>query len=231
MTESRPHYLGHRQRLKQRFQDDPAQLADYEILEMILGYALPRRDTKPVAKALLDRFGSLKSLFAAKPHEIRAVQGVGPGIELFWGLWREFWARLSQGELKERKVLDSPGAVAAMARARLGFSQTESFWVALVDNKNRLLSFSRVAQGTVDQVAVHSREILSLALECKASGLILVHNHPGGDPTPSHQDRELTDRVKKAGAELGIRVLDHVIVAEESSFSFASGKTEWAGLG
>jgi len=222
MTESGPHYLGHRQRLKQRFKANPTQLADYEILEMLLGYALPRRDTKPVAKALLARFGSLKSVFAAKPHELRDVQGVGPGIELFWDLWREFWARLSQGELKERKVLDSPGAVASMARARLGFSQTESFWVALVDNKNRLLSFSKVAQGTVDQVAVHSREILSLALECRASGVILVHNHPGGDPAPSHQDRELTERVQKAGSELGIRVLDHVIVAEESSFSFQS---------
>lgn len=220
MTEHSPHYLGHRQRLKQRFQDDSTLLADYEILELLLGYALPRRDTKPVAKALLQRFGNLKGIFAARPHELRDVQGVGPGIELFWSLWREFWARLSQGELQERQVLDSPRAVADMARARLGFAQTESFWVALVDNKNRLLAFVNVAQGTVDQVAVHSREILSRALECKASGLILVHNHPGGDPSPSPQDRALTSRVEQAATELGIRVLDHVIVAEEQTFSF-----------
>jgi len=220
MNEHSPHYLGHRQRLKQRFQDDSTQLADYEILELLLGYALPRRDTKPVAKALLQKFGSLKGVFAAKPHEIRAVQGVGSGIELFWHVWREFWARLNQDELQQRQVLDSPRAVVAMAQARLGFSQTESFWVALVDNKNRLLSFTKAAQGTVDQVSVHSREVLALALECRASGLILVHNHPGGDPNPSSQDRELTSRLVKAGSELGIRVLDHVIVAEEKAFSF-----------
>lgn len=216
----KPHYLGHRQRLKDRFLKDPGLLDDYEVLELLLGYALPRKDTKPLAKALLDRFGSLRGVFGAKPHELREVQGFGPGLTTFWTLWQEFWARLSQDALPERSRIDSPLALVEVAKARLGRDARESFWTALVDNKNRLLSFSRTAQGTVDQSAIYPREIISLALEHKASGLILVHNHPGGDPAPSRQDREVTREIQKSASSLGIRVLDHIIVADDSWYSF-----------
>ncbi|MCF8103958.1 MAG: DNA repair protein RadC [Desulfohalobiaceae bacterium] len=216
----RPHYHGHRQRLRDRFLTDSRQLADYEILELLLAYALPRRDTKPLAKELLETFGSLAGVFAAKPHELRAIAGFGPGLETFWMLWQEFWARLNAGKVPQRKSIKSPREMIEAARARLGRDSLESFWVALVDNKNRLLSFTRGAQGTVDQSTVYPREILSLALEHKASGLILVHNHPGGDPSPSAQDKEVTREIQKSATGLGIRVLDHIIVSEDSWYSF-----------
>ncbi len=216
----KPHYLGHRQRLKDRFLQDPGLLENYELLELLLGYALPRKDTKPLAKALLDRFGSLGGVFGAKPHELREIEGFGPGLETFWRVWQEFWARLCRDSLPERTRINSPLDIVETARARLGRDSRESFWAALVDNKNRLLSFNKAAQGTVDQSAVYPREIIGLALEHKASGLILVHNHPGGDPAPSLQDREVTREIRKSAAGLGIRVLDHIIVAEDSWYSF-----------
>lgn len=214
------HYLGHRRRLKGRFLKEPGLLEDYELLELLLGYALPRKDTKPLAKALLEHFGSLKGIFMAKPHELRQIQGFGSGLETFWRVWQEFWARLCEDSLRQRETISSPLELVEVARARLGREATESFWTALLDNKNRLLSFTRTAQGTVDQSAIYPREILGLALEHKASGLILVHNHPGGDPAPSRQDREVTREIQKSATGLGIRVLDHIIVAEVSWYSF-----------
>jgi DNA repair protein RadC len=215
-----PHYLGHRKRLKERFFKAPEDIADYEILELLLGYALPRKDTKPLAKELLSHFGSLKGVLTAKAHELRSIQGVGHGLEIFWTLWQEFWARLEQDRLRQKDVVDSPGVVAAMARTRIGYASKESFWIALVDNKNRLILFSRVGLGTVDQASVFPREIFQIALTHDASGIILVHNHPGGDPRPSSHDIELTKRIQNTASDMGLRVLDHVIVAEDEYYSF-----------
>lgn len=195
-------------------------MADYELLELLLGYALPRRDTKPLAKELLQRFGSLKGVFTARAEELREIEGFGPGLELFWGVWQEFGARLQEAPLRTRETLCTPEAVADMACSRLGHEPVESFWAAMVDNKNRLISFVQVSQGTVDQAAVYSREVLALALKWQASGIILVHNHPGGDPTPSMQDKDLTYRVQKAAQEVGLRILDHLVVAEDRYYSF-----------
>lgn len=215
-----PHYIGHRRRLKEKFKENSNLLADYEILELLLGYALPRKDTKPLAKELLQNFGSLKGVFHAQKHELRKVTGLGPGLELFWMLLYEFWSRLGQEELPKKQVLNSPLAVLETVRRRIGFAGKESFWLALVDNKNRLLDLTCVSQGTVDQACIYPREIFKPALEVEASGTILVHNHPGGDPRPSIQDKEMTKRLQKTGLELGVRVLDHVIVAEDSYYSF-----------
>jgi DNA repair protein RadC len=215
-----PHYIGHRKRLKERFRRSSDQVEDYELLELLLGYGLPRRDTKPLAKELLSRFGSLKGVLTARPQELRQVPQFGAGLELFWLVWREFWARTAEQPARKRQVLSGPDAVAEAARARIGYQERESFWLALVDNKNRLIAFAMLGTGTVDQTAVYPREVFTLALEHRASGLILVHNHPGGDPAPSAHDLELTRRLQQAGAELGIRVLDHIIVAEDSHCSF-----------
>lgn len=215
-----PHYLGHRKRLKERFTHNPDQLADYEILELLLGYGLPRKDTKPLAKELLNRFGTIKGILMAKPHELRDVKGFGPGLELFWSIWGEFWSRTLESSLPEKLVLSNPQPVVDVAISRLGNKEKEEFWVALVDNKNRLLTFKQAFAGTVDQTAVYPREILSLALENNASGVILVHNHPGGDPAPSAQDKSLTAKLEKLSSELGVRLLDHIIVAEEKYLSF-----------
>ncbi|MFO7717818.1 MAG: RadC family protein [Thermodesulfobacteriota bacterium] len=218
----KPQYLGHRRRLKSRFESAPESLPDYEILELLLGYALPQRDTKPIAKRLLERFGTLSSTLTASREALMEVEGVGPGIVLFLNLLQETRARQEEGALLEREILSSPERVARLARERFGRLAREEFWVALVDNKNRLCDFTRVFTGTVDQTAVYPREVLRLALTKQASGVILVHNHPGGDPTPSPQDKDLTHRLRHAAQELGVRILDHVIVSEASFFSFQS---------
>jgi DNA repair protein RadC len=215
-----PHFLGHRKRLKDRLAKEPTLLQDYEVLELMLGYAIPRRDTKPLAKELLNRFETLSGVLSARDEELGQVPGFGKGLATYWVLLREFWARFHTGPLRRREVLDGPEKVAQLARSRIGRSEIEEFWLALVDNKNRLIGFERVSTGTVDQTPVYAREILHLALRHRASGVILVHNHPGGDPAPSSQDIALTERLRSTAAELGLRVLDHLVVAENEFFSF-----------
>jgi len=222
IKESHPHYHGHRKRLKDRLAENPRGLAEYEVLELLLSYANPRRDNKPLAKALLARFGSLRGVFSARIAELKAVEGFGEGYARFWQLWREFWARINEDPVRERVALSSPDIVARMAMARLGSLEDEEFWVALVDNKNRLVGWEQVSRGTVDQTAVYPREVLALALLRKASGMILVHNHPGSDPKPSRQDVELTKRIVTAAREVEVRILDHLVVTEKSYFSFQS---------
>lgn len=220
----RPHYLGHRSRLKDRLRQDSRALADYEILELLLGYANPRRDNKPLAKALLARFGSLRGVYQAREAELAAVDGVGEGLTAFWTLWREFLARLGEQDVRERVLVDDAGVVADLARERLGNLATEEFWALLLDGANRVLGWERVSRGTVDQTPVYPREILALALSRQAAGVIMVHNHPGGDPKPSDKDQEITRQVSLAAHGLGVRVLDHVIVAGKQYFSFKKAR-------
>jgi DNA repair protein RadC len=217
-----PHYLGHRRRLKDRLVENPQALADYEVLELILGYVNVRRDNKPLAKELLQRFGSLRGALTARLEELRDVPGFGPGAEEFLTLWHEAWARFHEQPVRDRAVLNTPDIVAEMARARIGSREREEFWMALVDNKNRLIGWEQVSKGTVDQAAVYPREVLSVALRHKASGMILVHNHPGADPRPSVQDVDFTRRIKSAAREVDIRVLDHLVVTENRYYSFQS---------
>jgi DNA repair protein RadC len=222
--ENRPHYLGHRSRLKERLRQDSRSLADYEILELLLGYANPRRDNKPLAKELLSRFGTLRGVYQARPSDLSSVEGVGDGLETFWTLWREFLARLGEQDVADRVLVDDPKVVAKLARERLGNITGEEFWVLLLDTANKVLCWERVSKGTVDQVPVYPREILALALSRQASGVIMVHNHPGGDPKPSAQDQEITRQVKLAAHGLGVKVLDHVIIAGKEYFSFKKAR-------
>jgi len=215
-----PHYLGHRQRLRERLLAEPKALADYELLELLLGQVLPRRDTKPLAKALVARFGTLRGVLTARTEALLEVEGFGESLAGHWALLAEMFARLGEAPVRERQVFSGPEVVAEAARARIGHLQVEEFWVALVDNKNRLMAWERVGRGTVDETPVYPREVLSLALKHQASGLIMAHNHPGGDPAPSIQDRELTRRIAASARELGLRVLDHLIVADKGHFSF-----------
>jgi DNA repair protein RadC len=215
-----PHYHGHRLRLKERLRTEPGALADYEVLELLLSYARPRCDTKPTAKALLARFGGLSGVLRAGEEDLLDVEGLGEAQTLFLQLIREFLARMEEEPVRRREVLSSPNKVADLARARFGSSRTEQMWVALVDNKNRLMSWKQISQGTVSEAPVYPREVLALALRSQAGGVILVHNHPGGDPSPSGQDMEITRRIARSGLELDVRVLDHIIITEDSFFSF-----------
>jgi DNA repair protein RadC len=211
----RPHYLGHRQRLRERLMRDARSMADYEVLELLLAHAVPRRDTKPLAKALLERFGTLRGVLRARTRDLMAVDGFGPGLAAFWTLWNEVRARVEEAPVAERTVLGSPAEVADWGIARLGGKAREEVWAALVDNQNRLVAWERIGQGTPDSASAPVREVLALALAHEASGLVLVHNHPGGDPRPSEGDLEYTRRVMRSARDLGVRLLDHLIVTED----------------
>lgn len=214
------HYLGHRKRLKERLAQDPCNLADYEVLELLLGYALPRRDTKPLAKSLLRQFGSLRGVCQARAEDVLGVDGAGPGVCAMLDVFRELQSRVMEAAVSVREVFSHPSTVADFAIQRLGHRRTEEFWVALVDNKNRLMHWQQVSSGTVDQTPVYPREILRLVLQHQASGLILVHNHPGGDSRPSVQDQELTRKLQRAASEMDVRLLDHIVVTENDYYSF-----------
>lgn len=213
---------GHRQRLRERLNRNPSDLADYELLELLLTYILPRKDTKPQAKALLQRFGSLADVLTLAPEKLTQVPGLSDAAMTFWTLWQECQIRRSSTPLARKDKFTSPEQVGEMVCARLGHLPKEEFWIILVDNQNRLIAFEPIASGTVDQTAAYPREILETALKQHASGLILVHNHPGGDPNPSHHDRKLTETIASLSKELGIRLLDHLIVTGNTFSSFRS---------
>lgn len=213
-----PH-AGHRARLRERLAREPLAVADYEVLELLLGYALPRRDTKPLAKELLRRFGSIRGAVDARPDELSQVPGFGPGLMAFWRVLRELLARRAAAPLRQREVLATPAAVARMARERLAGSPQEESWVALVDAQNRLIAWERLTRGGVSAVALQPRDVLEAALARKASGIILVHNHPGGDTQPSPPDQALTTGLQRLAPHLGLRFLDHVIVTDGDCYS------------
>jgi DNA repair protein RadC len=215
-----PDSSGHRSRLRHRLRHDPQSLLDHELLELLLTYALPRRDTKPMAKELLARFGSLRATLWADPHQVHLVPGLGEASATLWLLLQELWARMEAEPVGAREQFTSPGQVAGFLRARLAHRPKEEFWVLLLDTKNRFLHLSRLSQGTVDQTAAYPREVAELALRHHASAIIIAHNHPSGDPTPSTADRELTLRLHRVCTDLGIRLLDHIIMGNPNFFSF-----------
>lgn len=218
MNEKR-HYHGHRERLRERLDKTPDKLHDYEVLELLLGKVLLRQDTKPLAKELLSRFQSVKGVLDAKPAELRAVPGFGPLLENFWRLLRELMARYAESPMRQREFLSSPNAVAAMAKSRLAGHEHEETWIAYVDTQNRLLSWEQNSKGTVDNAAIFPRDILERAILLKASGFILVHNHPGGSVKPSGADLQVTEHIRRSAKTLGLRLLDHIIVTDEEYFS------------
>ncbi len=208
-----PHYTGHRKRLKEKFQYHPEALADYEVLELLLFYCIPRKDTKPIAKALLNKFSSLKRIFLARDFEIEEVKGAGKETCLFFKVLREFILRMEKEVLVSSQSLTSPKAVFKAVYPRLGCDSKESFWIALLNTKNRILSLEKISEGSVDRAAVYPREIFERALQKRASAIILIHNHPGGDPLPSKEDLLLTQKIAEIGGTLEIRILDHLIIA------------------
>ncbi|MBG0789405.1 MAG: DNA repair protein RadC [Desulfovibrionaceae bacterium] len=218
-----PHYTGHRRRLKDRLADAPRALADYEILELVLASVLPRRDTKPLAKALIERFGSLKGAVMARPDQLGDVPGIGPAVRAHWALLQELYARLGESGARRGMALSDPGDVARAAMARMGSKGIEEFWVLFMDTKNRVIEWRQVARGTVNATPVFPREIVAAALRLEAANIILAHNHPGGDPSPSKEDVLLTGMIKEAAAGLDIGVLDHVIVTDTDYYSFNEG--------
>jgi DNA repair protein RadC len=214
-----PHYHGHRERLRARFMEAGAQaLADYEMLELVLFRAVPRRDVKPLAKDLLQRFGSFAEVISA-PVERLKQEGLGEAAVIELKIVQAAAQRLARGEVKKRTALSSWTAVIDYVRAAQAFAEKEQFRILFLDKKNQVIADEVQQEGTVDHTPVYPREVVKRALELSATALILVHNHPSGDPTPSQADVEMTRQVAQVARTLGIQVLDHVIVGKDGHAS------------
>ena len=223
MAKDTPHYHGHRARLRRRILErGPDSLADYEMLEFLLFSARARGDTKPLAKALIDRFGDLAGVLSASPRELATVSGVGDAAVAVLKLVPEAARRLALAEASERPVIGSWDKLLAYCRITLGREKVEQFRLLFLDTKNRLIADEMQQRGTVDHTPVYPREVVKRALELGASALILVHNHPSGDPTPSRDDIEMTREVQAAAAKLGIAVHDHIVIGRTGHNSFKS---------
>ncbi len=216
-----PHYHGHRDRLRARFADAGGDaLADYELLELALFRSIPRRDVKPLAKDLIKRFGDLGRVCAASVDQLTGVKGVSEKTALDLRLMQAMAIRIAREQVTGRTVISSWSALLDYLRAALQHASTEEFRVLYLDKKNRLVSDEFQARGTVDHAPVYPREIVKQAIALDSSALILVHNHPSGDPTPSQADIEMTRRIKEAAKPFDIVVHDHIIVGRERTASF-----------
>ena len=221
--EAAPHYHGHRARLKARFADAGGDaLPDYEMLELVLFAALPRADVKPLAKRLIATFGDFAGVVSADRARLLAVEGVGEAAVHQLRLVEAAAQRLARGRVMGREVLSSWSALMAYCKTRMAHRATEEFRVLFLDKKNALIADEVQGRGTVDAVPVYVRELVKRALDLNASALIMVHNHPSGDPTPSQADITMTRRAKEALAAVDIRLHDHVVIGQQSDASFAS---------
>ena len=219
-SEEKPHYLGHRQRLRDRFHEQgPSSLADYELLELLLFRSIPRADTKEAAKALLKRFGSFAEVLGAPEHLLREVTGVGESAAMDLKAVAAAASRMARAEVVARPVLGSWAQVIEYCRAAMAFEPREQFRILFLDKKNLLIGDEVQQQGTVDHTPVYPREIVRRALELSASAIILVHNHPSGDPTPSRADIDMTRTIVDTARPLGIVVHDHIIIGRDGHAS------------
>ncbi|MEM8836944.1 MAG: DNA repair protein RadC [Pseudomonadota bacterium] len=219
-SSEKPHYSGHRDRLRARFQQNgDAALVDYELLELILFRSIPRRDTKPIAKALLARFGSFADVLAAPEARLCEVDGVGPSVAADLKIVKAAAKRFSRGLVKERTVLSSWDALLDYCHTAMAYEEREEFRILFLDKKNQLIADEVQQVGTVDHTPVYPREIVKRALELSATAIILLHNHPSGDPTPSNADVVMTEKIIAVASPLGIAVHDHVVIGRNGHAS------------
>jgi DNA repair protein RadC len=215
-----PHYHGHRERLRERFYAaGPDALSDYELLEMALFPALPRRDTKPLAKALLKKFGSFAEVVHAPEARLREVEGIKEASINQLKLLAAAASRIAKGEIKRSLALSSWQDVIGYCRTGMAFADKEQFRLLFLDKRNQLIADEVQQVGTVDHTPVYPREVIKRALELSATALILVHNHPSGDPSPSQADIQMTKAIIDIAAPLGIAVHDHIIVGKSGHAS------------
>ena len=225
MTKKTDHRHEHRSRLRERLLKAGRQaFADYELLELLLTYAIPRKDTKPLAKRLLKRFGSFAAIFDQPRERLLEIEGVGPQTCTFLFAIREFLVRYLEQEVECAKAISSPEDIAEFVRTHLGTAQRECLMILYLNDANRLAHHVIVSEGTVDRAPFYPREILKTAFLRNATGLIMVHNHPSGDPIPSENDHRITSRMEKLAAEFEIKVYDHLIVTPHKVFSLKTGR-------
>ncbi|WP_028034869.1 DNA repair protein RadC [Chelativorans sp. J32] len=214
------HYEGHRERLRERFDEAGADaLADYELLEMVLFRSVPRADTKGPAKELLNRFGSIGEVLGAPEHRLKEVPGIGEAAARDLKLIAAVTQRMLRNEVRGKQVLSSWTQVLDYCRAAMAYEDREQFRILFLDKKNALIKDELQQTGTVDHTPVYPREVVKRALELSASAIILVHNHPSGDPTPSRADVEMTKLIISTAEPLGITVHDHIIIGKKGHSS------------
>ncbi len=214
------HYLGHRERLRARFREAGGDaLPDYELLELILFRAIPRRDVKPVAKDLLRRFGSFAEVLAAPRARLLEVKGLGEAVVDDLKAVEAAARRLTRGAVAKRPVLSSWSSVIDYCRTAMAFADREQFRILFLDKRNALIADEVQQTGTVDHTPVYPREVVKRALELSATAIILVHNHPSGDPSPSAADIRMTRDIVDIAKPLGVAVHDHIIVGREGHAS------------
>lgn len=216
----KPHFLGHRQRLRERFREaGESALSDYEILELLLFRSIPRADTKARAKTLLKRFGSLAEVLGAPEKLLREVEDVGEAAALDLKIVAAAARRMALSAIRDREVLSSWDSVLAYCRSAMAFEPREQFRILFLDKKNVLIADEVQQVGTVDHTPVYPREVVRRALELSATAIILVHNHPSGDPSPSRADIEMTRTIVESAKPLGINVHDHIIIGKNGHAS------------
>ena len=217
-----PSYIhGHRRRLRERFMEGGADaLPYYEMLELVLFRAIPKKDVKPLAHRLLEAFGDFEGVLSAPPRRICQIRGAGPAVAAELKIVEAAAHRLARARVMDRPVISSWQAILDYCRTAMAHQDTERFRVLFLDRKNVLMADEAQGRGTVDHVPVYPREVVKRALELGASALILVHNHPSGDPTPSRADIEMTAAVREAAEVLGIALHDHIVIGRTGEVSF-----------
>jgi DNA repair protein RadC len=219
-AEPAPHYHGHRERLRDRFRDaGAAAVSDYELLELLLFRALPRRDVKPLAKALLETFGSFAEVITAPSSRLAEVKGMGDAAATELKIVHAAASRLLRDQVKKKPVLSSWSAVLDYCRTAQAFADREQFRILFLDKRNQLIADEVQQTGTVDHTPVYPREVVKRALELSATAIVLVHNHPSGDATPSRADIDMTKQIVDVARNLGIEVHDHIIVGKHGHAS------------
>ncbi|NEK21597.1 DNA repair protein RadC [Sulfitobacter sp. JBTF-M27] len=223
-TGKQPSYIkDHRQRLRARFMAGGADaMPDYELLELVLFRAIPRRDVKPLARDLMDRFGDFNRVISAPEARLRDISGVGDAVVVELKVIEAAAQRLARAKVLQRHIVSSWDALIDYCHTAMAHRETEQFRVLYLDRKNVLIADEEQGKGTVDHVPVYPREVAKRALELNASALILVHNHPSGDPTPSTSDIEMTEQIAKACDALGLTLHDHLIIGKSAELSFRS---------
>jgi DNA repair protein RadC len=221
LSEASPHYYGHRERLRGRFREAGSEaVSDYELLELVLFRTIPQRDLKPLCKELIAKFGSFAEVLAAPQQRLEEVKGIKEATATDLKIVHAAANRLAKGIVQKRPILSSWSNVIDYCRTTMAFADKEQFRLLFLDKRNQLIADEVQQTGTVDHTPVYPREVVKRALELSATALILVHNHPSGDPTPSRADIQMTQAIIDVAKPLGIAVHDHIIVGKEGHASF-----------
>lgn len=216
----KPHYSGHRQRLKDRFRKGGTDaVADYELLELLLYSAIPRRDVKPLAKQLIAHFGGFTEVLSASPDRLKEISGIGETVVTALKLVEAAAQKLALGKILDKPILSNWQALIDYCQIQMAHQKKEQFRILFLDRQNRLIADEKQQEGTIDHTPVYPREVIKRALELHSTAIILVHNHPSGDPTPSRDDIDMTKRIAEAGKQLGVTLHDHLIISKSGQTS------------